>query len=96
MAELDEQMSVLVDYVKQHFPGQDVRETRNHDQTVTVTVRVTNGFLLLTASPEFLRDNPADVTKRLTEWEVADALRDEAGRTQRLRVTRAGWRVTSR
>lgn len=95
MAEMGDRISALVDYVKQHFPGHDVWDTRDHDQAVTVTVRVTNGFLLLTASSEFLRDPPAAVTKRLTEWEVADALR-YAGRTERLRVTRAGWRVTGR
>ncbi len=98
MAQIAHQIATLVDYVKQEFPGRDVWDARDHDRSAhTVSVRTDGGVLLLTASFEFLSDNaPAEVQKLLTTWKVADALRQEAGPTRRLLVTRDGWKVTSR
>jgi len=98
MAQMADQIAAVVDYVKQAFPGQDVWDSRNDDRSAhTVSVGTDGGVLLLTASFEFLSDNtPSEVQKLLTKWRVAEALREEAGSTKRLLVTRDGWKVTSR
>ncbi len=98
MAQMADQIGALVDYVKKEFPGHDVWDGRDHDRSAhTVSVRTDGGVLLLTASFEFLSDNtPSEVQRLLTKWKVADALREEAGATKRLLVTRDGWKATSR
>ena len=98
MAQMVDQIATLVGYVNQEFPGRDVWDARDHDRSAyTVSVGTDGGVLLLTASFEFLSDDtPSEVQKLLTKWNVADALREEAGPTKRLLVTRDGWKVTSR
>jgi hypothetical protein len=92
-----DQIAMLVDYVKQEFPGRSVWDRRDHDRSAhTVSVATDAGILLLTASFEFLSDNtPIAVSQLLKKWKVADALR-ETGSTGRKLVTRIGWQVTSR
>ena len=98
MAQMADQIATLVNYVKQEFLGHDVWDGRDHDRSAhTVSIKTDGGVLLLTASFEFLSDNSSsEVQKLLTDWKVADALREEAGPSKRLLVTRNGWKVTSR
>jgi hypothetical protein len=98
MAQTADQIAAVVDYVKRAFPGHSVWDSRDTDRSAhTVSVWTAGGILLLTASFEFLSDNtPSEVQKLLTKWKAADALREDAGPTKRLLVTRDGWMVTSR
>jgi len=88
MAQTGEQIATLMDYVRREFPDRSAH---------TVSVRTDAGILLPTASFAFLSDNSrSQVQEPLEKWQVGNALRQEAGPTKRLLVTRDGWKVTSR
>jgi len=97
MVQRVDQISTLVDYIKQEFAGHGVWDRYDPDRHAhEVSVATDKGVLLLTASLELFKDNsPAEVRRLLQQWNVADALR-ETDPAKRLLVTQSGCQVTSR